>query len=137
MKLDTSRNFLLVGWEFHSSSFLVPVRTPEDYVGKILRLSFTAHAELADMKSTVSAYFMPNSPAGSIESASKAVFSSVGAPLQVSVALCTETGFQASKVRPCGSHIGEQDASRVPLDLVVSLTPSEVLVITAPPSDRR
>eukprot|EP00971_Amphidinium_carterae_P250230 4967304-Amphidinium_carterae.1 len=89
------------------------------------------------MKSTISADFMPNSPEGGIESNSKAVVSSVGAPLQVPVALCTETGFQASKVRSSGRHLSEQDLSRVPLDLVVSLTPSEVLVFTAPPSDCR
>eukprot|EP00971_Amphidinium_carterae_P189598 3763436-Amphidinium_carterae.1 len=115
----------------------MPVRTSEDNVGEILRLFLTTHAKVADMKSTISANFMPNTTKGSIESTSKAVLSLVGALLQVSITLCTKTGFQASKVRAIGRHFGKQDSSRIPLDLVVSLTPSEVLVFAAPPTNRR
>eukprot|EP00971_Amphidinium_carterae_P249396 4950525-Amphidinium_carterae.1 len=48
------------------------------------------------------------------------------------IALCAKTGFQAPKVRSRSGNLSEQDSSRVPLNFVVCLTPSEVLVSTAP-----
>eukprot|EP00971_Amphidinium_carterae_P243009 4825190-Amphidinium_carterae.1 len=60
----------------------MPVRTSGDNVGEIFRLFLTTHAKVADMKSTISTNFMPNTTKGGIESTSKVVLSLVGALLQ-------------------------------------------------------
>eukprot|EP00971_Amphidinium_carterae_P271980 5397697-Amphidinium_carterae.1 len=106
MELDTGRYILRVSKKFHFPSLLVPVRAPEDNVGKVFWFSLTAHTELANMKSTVSAYFVPNAPQGGIESTSKAILGSIGTALQMPIAL-----FQASKVRTRRRHLSEQDTS--------------------------
>eukprot|EP00971_Amphidinium_carterae_P130112 2577549-Amphidinium_carterae.1 len=80
---------------------------------------------------------MPDAPKGGIKSTTKAIVRSIGTALQMPVALCTETGFQASKVRSRSRHLNEQGLSRVPFDFVISFTPGEVLILTTPAANRR
>eukprot|EP00971_Amphidinium_carterae_P256939 5100978-Amphidinium_carterae.1 len=61
MELDTGRDLFRVSRKFHFPSLFMPVRATEDNMRKVFRLILTAHTELADMKSTVSANFMPHS----------------------------------------------------------------------------
>eukprot|EP00971_Amphidinium_carterae_P031405 618530-Amphidinium_carterae.2 len=111
MKLNTGRNCIKVLWKFDRSPFLMPVRASEDYVGKIFRFDFAANTNLAYMKCTVRTHFMPDASKRGIESTTKAVLRTVGTTLQVSKALCAQTGFQAPKVRPRSSYFRKQRAS--------------------------
>eukprot|EP00971_Amphidinium_carterae_P050501 994513-Amphidinium_carterae.1 len=60
----------------------MPMRAPENDVGKILRFGFAANTELANMERTVRTHFMPNSSERGIQSTSKAVLCAVGTTLQ-------------------------------------------------------
>eukprot|EP00971_Amphidinium_carterae_P306246 6086182-Amphidinium_carterae.2 len=88
MELDTWRDILRISREFHSSTLLMPMRAPEDNVGKVLRFFLTAHTQFAHMKGAVSAHFMPDASQRGIERTTEAVLSSVSAALHVSKALC-------------------------------------------------
>eukprot|EP00971_Amphidinium_carterae_P145913 2892061-Amphidinium_carterae.1 len=124
MKLDTGRDCCHVLREFYLSSFPMPVRASENDVGKILRLSFAANAEVPYMERAIRTYFMPNASQRGIQSTTKAILSTVGTALQMSITLSAETGFQATKVRSSSSYL-------------IRFTPSEVLSLTAPPSFSR
>eukprot|EP00971_Amphidinium_carterae_P156101 3095038-Amphidinium_carterae.1 len=62
MELDTGRHILCVIRKLNFPSFLVPVRTPKDDVGEVLRFRLTANTEFPNMKSTVRSHLMPNTP---------------------------------------------------------------------------
>eukprot|EP00971_Amphidinium_carterae_P158803 3148548-Amphidinium_carterae.1 len=62
---------------------------------------------------------MPDSSKRGIQSTSKTILCAIGTALQVSKALCAETGFQAPKVR---SHSSD----------FIRFTPGKVLTLTTP-----
>eukprot|EP00971_Amphidinium_carterae_P105008 2079241-Amphidinium_carterae.1 len=105
MELNTGGNCIQVLREFDLSSFLMPVWASENDVRKIFRFSFASNTKLANVKRAVRTHFVPNASKRGIQGTAKAILSAVGTTLQVSEALCTETGFQAPKVRPCCSDI--------------------------------
>eukprot|EP00971_Amphidinium_carterae_P122596 2427278-Amphidinium_carterae.1 len=99
MQFNTWGDFVRVSREFHSTSFLMPVRASKDNVGEILRFLLASHTKLSYMESGVSADFVPHvySTEGSVEGTSEALLCLVSTALQVSEALRAEAGFQASK----------------------------------------
>eukprot|EP00971_Amphidinium_carterae_P235056 4664548-Amphidinium_carterae.1 len=69
----------------------MPTRASENNVGKILRLSFAANTKFPNMKRAIRTHFVPNATKRGVQSTTKAVLSTVGTTLQMSVALSTET----------------------------------------------
>eukprot|EP00971_Amphidinium_carterae_P156204 3097028-Amphidinium_carterae.1 len=84
------------------------------------------------MEGAISAHFMPDSSKRRIKRTAETILSAIGTAFKVPVALSTEAGFQASKIRAFGSHFRKQVFGRVPLDLVIGFAPSKVLGAAVP-----
>eukprot|EP00971_Amphidinium_carterae_P097974 1938489-Amphidinium_carterae.1 len=125
MQLDTRGHCLSVRRQLHLPTFLVPVEAAEDNVREIFWFLLTSHTERSYMKRTIRTDFMPDPSKGGVEGTTKAVFCSVGTLLQVPVTLGAEAGLQTTKIRTMLRNSSKQRTSRVPLDFVISFTPSE------------
>eukprot|EP00971_Amphidinium_carterae_P245628 4878091-Amphidinium_carterae.2 len=93
-----------------------------------------ANTKVPHSKNTVRASFMLNSSKtrtkSSVDSTTRTIICSGRGFLEVPVALCAKTGFQACKVRARRRYFSTKDPSRLPLDSLVSFIPSEGLLST-------
>eukprot|EP00971_Amphidinium_carterae_P041646 818101-Amphidinium_carterae.1 len=97
------------------TSFLVPVRTVENNVLKVLHLFSASDTSIANVESRVGTLFMPHPPKGSVKGSLPVLFLTLPIQLKLSKGRGREAGGQALKVRPGASHFSTQDLGRVPL----------------------